>query len=81
MCDAKEINDCKKTGVIKLYDRRGRVETYKGQIQLFCSELCANEYALEVSEGTWCPYPEASNALNDKQIAENKSYFRYDNQD
>lgn len=70
MCDASWINGCTKQGTIKIVMSEPRDNC------LFCSEECANEYAGEVSEGTWCPFPNASNALTKEQIDENLTYFR-----
>jgi hypothetical protein len=69
MCDAHYINGCEKQGTIQLKDRRGRT------VANVCSDVCGNEYAGEISEGTWCPFPDAKNALSQEQIEENLSYF------
>lgn len=69
-CEAHYINACECIGTIELKTGRGK------SCGFFCSEACANEHAGEISEGTWCPYPDASNALTQDQIEENLTYFR-----
>jgi hypothetical protein len=63
MCDANDINGCEQTGTIQLKTRHGRLEG------MCCSEECANELAAELSEGTWVPFPNASNAISRAQQA------------
>lgn len=69
-CEAHYINGCECIGTIELKTSRGK------SCGFFCSHACANEHAGEVSQGTWCPYPDAPNALTEDQIAENLTYFR-----
>lgn len=70
-CDANDINGCEKAATLVVIDSRGR--TVK---EMFCCEACANEWAGEVSEGTWSPFPNAPHALTEAQIIENMTYFR-----
>lgn len=74
MCDAKGINGCSVPGTIQIPIIGGKYKTD----EKFCSEFCANEFAAEVSEGTWCPFPTAGNALSTEQILENLTYFDND---
>lgn len=71
MCNANDINGCEKPGTIELKSKNGRSEGY------FCSHKCANEYAGEISEGTWCPFPKAKGALTPKQIKANLEEYDY----
>jgi len=70
MCDANDINGCMGAKVIALRNRRDKI------VGWCCSEECCNELAGELSEGTWCPFPQAKNALTPEQIAENLTYMR-----
>lgn len=69
MCDANWINGCEKAAILGIQHGRNK-------ILMCCSQECANELAGEISEGTWCPFPDASNALTPEQIAENLTYMR-----
>lgn len=68
-CACNMINGCENEATVEVKDRRGRV------LYHVCSEECGNEVALEDSNGTWCPFPNASNALTMEQLNENLSYF------
>lgn len=77
MCNAYDINGCEQQGSIKLKYKSGKILTHKGIELNFCSEECANEYAAEISEGTWCPFPNAHGAMTPDQIKNNLEEFDY----
>lgn len=69
-CSAHFVNGCTNAATLELKDSRGYLEG------TCCSRKCCNELAGEISEGTWCPFPDEPGALTDEQIQENMTYFR-----
>jgi len=82
-CECHDISCPHGTADVALPVRVIELSRYGAEIRSysFCSVKCANDFYGETSEGTLYPFPADGSAPTQEQIAENQSYFRYDNQD